>query len=172
MAIEGGNPMIRVCGAPAKGAGLSLVLALAACGAAPPSGRGVDGVWSAELLPTQATLSLAPEESDNLVIGMTCRPGGGRVRVDYPVSGDRKAGVISVRSGKAGAEWPARLRPEGEFSPPSAEAEVPARDPVLAAFAHSGRLAVDGRALDARDEAERAAVIAFFALCAAAPPAG
>lgn len=43
--------------------------------------------------------------------------------------------------------------------------EAPLADPVLAAFAQSGRLSIDGAALDAANDRERTRIAGFFEAC-------
>ncbi len=78
---------------------------------------------------------------------------------------DWNAARLAARSGPARAEWAARFEADGEIMDSYAIAEAPLADPVLAAIARSGRLSIDGAALDAANDRERTRIAGFFEAC-------
>jgi hypothetical protein len=138
--------------------------------AAPPIDGGSDAFnWMYGAGPPPG-LSYGEPETDNVWASFGCETRSGRVKL-HITSGGEPAHAY-------GSHWRARVRMasgdrrraymargEGGDLGEEISAVIPTRDPVLRAFAQSGRLSIDGYRQNAETPAERRAIRAFLAAC-------
>ncbi|NEX92947.1 hypothetical protein G3573_09210 [Caulobacter sp. 17J65-9] len=119
-------------------------------------------------------LMFATRNSGDIPLELTCREGGGEIEI-ATLAYDEDAGPgrlrLTFRSGPTSTAFAARVavtefEDEGEY--PYAEARLSSREPLLRAFASTGRLSEEADRTylrDATTASEREAIRRFFELC-------
>lgn len=148
-------------------AGLAATLA-AACASEPPQPTQTPGMgWSLSQVEGEgAKLVYGRPQSDDVVIMLTCEPRSNQVHI-AALADKGAAHELALKSGDKQRRYPAEAGPAGFGDGLVLESATRPDDPVLAAFAASGRLSVDagGRAV-AVPAADPRRARTFLASCA------
>ncbi len=127
--------------------------------------------WSLDTRGEAATLTFGTAEAEDDHQTLSCRPGSREVRIYFRID-HRPAGrtgpnnawtaPVTVASGTARATVTGRATGEEMYGGTEFNARLPARSPVVAAFARSGRIRFTGLGHTVTPGAARPSVVARF----------
>ena len=122
-------------------AGASFVSAVSAAAAPEATSR----IWLAGgLKKAQPTLAYSTPESDDIGVILSCKGGGGTVKVFLSETSDKfkpgQTATVAWSVGSTKSSFSATFKPNEEAGVPSAEGSTPLNDPVLGQLKDAGKL--------------------------------